>query len=69
MLCVEFYIYYKKNYQECEFENVYSRISNFMMINLIKMHVHVNNYIEKIMGEACIVITINSITNLYKMRF
>lgn len=41
-----------------------------MMINLIKMHVHVNNYIEKIMGEACIVITINSlITNLYKIRF
>lgn len=29
------------------------------MINLGKMHVHVNIYIKKIMGEACIVIIIN----------
>lgn len=37
-----------------------------MVINLVKMHVHVNNYIKKIMGEACIVIIINSlITEIY----
>lgn len=36
-----------------------------MVINLVKMHVHVNNYIKKIMGEACIVIINSLITEIY----